>query len=323
MAKKVEEAGFDSIWLSDHFLPWSHKAGSRFPFSNVTCLTHIPLFLYATSKCKVASGVICPLFRYHPAIIAQYFAQLDYFFPNRVILGVGSGEAINELPFGYFPPVKERHERLIEAINLIRMLWEKEDYFTFEGKYYQLKNAMLYLRPQGKIEIIVSAAGPKASKIAGKIGDGVVFLTGTPDEVENTLIPSFKKGVEEAGKSYENCERILYYTVGVVENPELMPRVLRAMRRNIVWASLEAHKQPDPKSVDMVAEKLDEKFIMERGCFVEKVDDLIDRLEKYVKAGINYFVLVDFTAMFKGLINEVADIWPKKIFPYFNETYKD
>src|SRR6201993_3982534 len=124
----AEQAGMDSVWISDHFQPWRHSGGHA-PFS----LAWLGALGARTSRVLIGSSVLTPTFRYHPSIVAQAFGTLGLMFPGRVILGVGTGESLNEVPATRmkWPETKERFARLREANQLIRKLWS-EDRVTFE-----------------------------------------------------------------------------------------------------------------------------------------------------------------------------------------------
>jgi len=130
----AEKQGFDFICISDHFHPWFHKGGHA---------GHAWIWLGAagarTRNMRLGTGVTASLFRYHPAIIAQAFATLDELYPGRIFLGMGTGEAMNEVPVGYkWQQHQERLERTMEAITIIRFLWSSE-FVNFEGKFYHLR----------------------------------------------------------------------------------------------------------------------------------------------------------------------------------------
>lgn len=178
-APQVEKAGFDSIWLPDHFAPFSHAFAMMDPATAVSCmaLPFLPQALSSTAKCLVGPLVLCPTLRYHPANIAQYFVQLDRQFPGRVILGVGTGEAVNATPFlGHFPAYRERRDRLREAIDLMRKLWTSQDYFNYDGQYYPMKDVFLYAKPKETIPIVLSAFGEKSAELAGQVCDGIITM---------------------------------------------------------------------------------------------------------------------------------------------------
>ena len=139
----AEEVGFDSVFISDHFQPWKHTDGHA-PFS----LAWLGAWGAKTSRIVMGTSVLTPTFRYHPSIVAQAFGTLVSLFPGRVILGVGTGESLNEVPAtgNPWPEFKERFARLRESIALIRRLWTEER-VTFGGEYYRTRNATIYDRP--------------------------------------------------------------------------------------------------------------------------------------------------------------------------------
>ncbi|NUT95334.1 MAG: LLM class flavin-dependent oxidoreductase, partial [Saccharothrix sp.] len=138
----AEEVGLDSVTVSDHFLPWRHEGGHA-PFA----LSWLSAVGERTKRVTLGTSVLTPTFRYNPAVIAQAFATLALLYPNRIFLGVGSGEALNEIAVSgrEWPEFKERFARLREAVRLIRELWT-QDNVNFDGEYYQLVNANIYDR---------------------------------------------------------------------------------------------------------------------------------------------------------------------------------
>src|SRR3984885_7164688 len=138
----AEQRGFDSVFVSDHFQPWRHTGGHA-PFS----IAWMGALGARTSRILIGTSVLTPTFRYHPAVVAQAFGTLGSLFPGRVILGVGTGESLNEAPLGVeWPDQKERFARLKEAVTLIQTLWT-EDRVTFDGAFYRTRNATVYDRP--------------------------------------------------------------------------------------------------------------------------------------------------------------------------------
>jgi len=169
-AVEAEARGFDSVWVSDHFQPWRHTGGHA-PFA----LSWLGAVGERTERVLLGTSVLTPTFRYQPAIVAQAFGTLGVLNPGRMILGVGSGESLNEIAVSgvEWPPAKERLARLREAVDMIRRLWT-EDSVTFEGTYYRTRNATIYDRPDHPIPIYISAGGPVAAKFAGRVGDGFI-----------------------------------------------------------------------------------------------------------------------------------------------------
>jgi G6PDH family F420-dependent oxidoreductase len=172
-ARWAEEAGFESLWISDHFHPWNDAQGeSPFVWSMIGAITQV-------CSLPVTTAVTCPTIRIHPAVVAQAAATSSVLTRGRFALGVGSGEALNEHVVGArWPDIAVRLEMLEEAVAVMRELWRGE-YTDHHGPHYTVENARIYTRPDEPIPVYVSAFGPKAVEVAGRIGDG--FVTTTPD----------------------------------------------------------------------------------------------------------------------------------------------
>ncbi|MGK5545937.1 TIGR03557 family F420-dependent LLM class oxidoreductase [Streptomyces sp. URMC 127] len=172
-ARMAEQAGFTSLWISDHFHPWNSEQGqSPFVWSVIGALSQ------ATSL-PVRTAVTCPIMRMHPAVVAQAAATASVQLGGRFRLGVGSGEALNEhILGGAWPQAAVRLEMLQEAVQVMRALFEGGE-VSHHGKHYTVENARLYTVPDEPVPIDVSAFGPAATELAGRIGDG--FLTMAPD----------------------------------------------------------------------------------------------------------------------------------------------
>ena len=194
-AVHAETVGFDQIMVSDHFQPWRHTGGHA-PFS----FAWLGALGERTSRAVIGTSVVTPTFRYHPSIVAQAMATLGALFPGRVLLGVGTGESLNDVPATgmTWPPFKERFGRLSEAIDLISRLW-REERVTFEGRYYRTENATLYDRPDTPVPLYVAASGPTAARLAGEVADGFICTSGKPRELyTDTLLPKVAEGMEKA-----------------------------------------------------------------------------------------------------------------------------
>jgi G6PDH family F420-dependent oxidoreductase len=174
-ARLAEEAGFEGLWISDHFHPWNDQQGhSPFVWSAIGAIAH------ATSRVKVTTAVTCPTIRLHPAIVAQAAATCAVLLEGRFVLGLGSGEALNEHIFGDpWPQADERLEMLEEAIEVIRALWQG-GMQSHRGGHYRVENARIYDLPEQPPPIMISAFGPKATELAARVGDA--FCTTAPVE---------------------------------------------------------------------------------------------------------------------------------------------
>ena len=173
-ATRAEEAGFHALWISDHYHPWNDEQGhSAFVWSVIGAVSQ------ATSL-PITTAVTCPTVRIHPAIVAQAAATSAVLLEGRFSLGVGSGEALNEHILGHrWPEVDVRLEMLEEAVQVIRTLWQGGQR-SHHGRHYTVENARVYDLPDEPPPILVSGFGPKAIRLAARIGDG--FCTTSPDK---------------------------------------------------------------------------------------------------------------------------------------------
>jgi G6PDH family F420-dependent oxidoreductase len=197
-ARMAEEAGFDALWISDHYHPWNDEQGnSPFVWSVIGGLSQV------TSRAKVVTAVTCPTMRIHPAVMAQAAATSAVMLPGRFEFGVGSGEALNEHIFGdAWPSADVRLEMLEEAIEVIRLLWEggTKDH---EGKHYIVENARIYTLPDEPPPILVSGFGPKATRLAARAGDGYVNVSPNAELLD--LFRSLGGGDKPAHGAYKVC----------------------------------------------------------------------------------------------------------------------
>ena len=168
-ARRAEQIGFTYALISDHFHPWVDKQGhSPFVWAILGAIAQ------ATSRLQVGTGVTCPTFRTHPAIIAQAAATVAAMMPGRFFLGVGSGENLNEHILGdRWPAPATRLEMLEEAIEVIRLLWQG-GMQSHDGTYYEVDRARLYTLPEEPPRIMIAAAGTDAAMLAGRVGDGLI-----------------------------------------------------------------------------------------------------------------------------------------------------
>ena len=208
LGASAEQAGFDELWTSDHFHPWQDNQGHA---------GHAWVTLSAlgqrTRSIPFGTGVTCPSFRYRPAIVAQAFASLGVFYPGRVFLGVGSGEALNEVPSGSgWAPAHERAARLADAVQLIRKLWTGS-WVSHNGPYYPIENARIYDVPPRPVPIYVAGSGEHGARLAGELGDG--WITDVSSFKDAEIRNAFFTGARSAGKDPKSM-RILIESFVVV-----------------------------------------------------------------------------------------------------------
>ena len=209
-AVAAEQAGFDSVWASDHFHPWQENQGH----AGNAWLT-LAAAGQRTSRVLLGTAVTCPIYRNRPALVAQAFATLGVLYPGRVFLGVGTGEAVNELPAGGgWGPYSERLALLREAVELIRELW-KEDRVTHAGSGFSIANAKIYDKPSAPIPIYVAASGPRTAALAGEAGDEWITNSETLLEAPD-VVRAFREAVAARGADSQAMEVLVeqYVFVG-------------------------------------------------------------------------------------------------------------
>ena len=193
------------VGVSDHFQPWRHNGGH-----SPAVMPWLGAMTQATSRVALGTSVMTPMLRYHPSIVAQSFATLNSLAPGRIFLGIGTGEAMNEVPAtgAEFPAPKERRLRMAEAVELMRRLWSEER-VDFEGEYYRTEKATVYDRPETPIPVFLAASGPLAAKLAGRMGDGFICTSGKAPELYETLLENVAAGAGEAGRDASDIRRMI------------------------------------------------------------------------------------------------------------------
>jgi coenzyme F420-dependent glucose-6-phosphate dehydrogenase len=280
----AEENGFESVFVSDHFQPWRHSDGHA-PFA----IAWLAAAGERTKRVVLGTSVATPTFRYHPAIVAQAFGTLGTLFPKRVILGVGTGEHLNEGALGIqWPDNKERFARLREAVKMIRLLWTEQS-VTFDGEYYHTRNATIYDRPDKSIPIYVGAGGPQVAKYAGRAGDGLICTSGKGMELySEQLLPSFDDGAKESGRDPSKLDRMIEVKVSFDTDHT------RAMEDTKIWAALSLPAEAkagvdDPREMERLAKGV-EDIAHRRWLVSSDPDEHIEQLRPYVELGFNHLV---------------------------------
>jgi coenzyme F420-dependent glucose-6-phosphate dehydrogenase len=287
IAVLAEEHGLDSATVSDHFQPWRHKGGHA-PFS----LAWLAAVGERTERIQLGTSVLTPTFRYNPAVIAQAFATMGCLYPERVMLGVGTGEALNEIATGYtgeWPEFKERFARLREAVDLMRALWTG-DRVDFDGQYYKTVGASIYDVPKGGIPIYVAAGGPLVARYAGRAGDGFICTSGKGmDLYTEKLMPAVAEGAAKAGRGVEDIDRMIEIKLSYDTDPEL------ARENTRFWAPLsltaeQKHSITDPIEMEAAADALPIEQIAKRWIVASDPDQAVEQIKPYLDAGLNHLV---------------------------------
>jgi coenzyme F420-dependent glucose-6-phosphate dehydrogenase len=282
----AEQVGFDSVMVSDHFQPWRHTGGHA-PYS----LAWLAALGERTSRVTMGTSVATPTFRYHPSIVAQAIGTIACLNPGRVILGIGTGESMNEVPATgmEWPKFKERFGRLRESVELMRRLWT-EDRVTFEGEYYRTESATIYDKPDEPVPIYVAAAGPTASKFAGRVADGFICTSGkAPELYSETLLPNVQEGLEKSGRSMGDIEKTIEMKVSFDTDID------RAMQDTSYWAALALSPEEkmgveDPVEMEKLADALPVERAASRWIVSNDPDEHIERIAPYIELGFSHLV---------------------------------
>ena len=282
----AERSGFDSVFISDHFQPWKHHGGHA-PFS----LSWLGALGALTSRITIGTSVLTPTFRYHPAVVAQAFATLGVMFPDRIVLGIGTGESLNEVPSTgiAWPDFKERFARLREAVTLIRRLWTEER-VTFEGRYFHTKGATIYDRPAAPVPIYIAAAGASIAKYAGQMGDGLICTSGKARELyTDTILPKVLEGRVEAGSHAPDYTRMIEVKVSFDTD---MKRAIEDTRHWAVLALTPEEKisVDSPEELDRLAAGVSAERAASRWIVSTDPNEHVDRIGYYVDLGFRHLV---------------------------------
>ncbi|MFX0133204.1 MAG: LLM class flavin-dependent oxidoreductase [Candidatus Hodarchaeota archaeon] len=325
--KKLEEIGYDSIWLADHLMAWVPESIWTPDIIGLASMVNTPhlyfdtlctlsIAAWNTERIKIGTAVT-ETFRHHPAMLAQAFLTLDHLSKGRAILGIGAGEGENITPYAL--KWSKPASRLEEAIKIIRLLWENEQKVDFAGKFWKLKDAVLGLPPYKKEQyppIWIAAMGPKMQDITGRLGDGWLPV--------NLDLDSYKKGLKNIRSSAKKASRdpdkiipALYcYTIIDEDYDECRRLVETPMSKNfILIAPNETFKrygcthplgenfyglrdyipsQYDRKSVLEVIEKVPTQLCLD-SYLNGTPDEIINKIEKYAKIGLKHIVLFNIT----------------------------
>jgi coenzyme F420-dependent glucose-6-phosphate dehydrogenase len=285
-AVRAEQCGFDSVVVSDHFQPWRHTGGHA-PFS----FAWLGAVGARTERVMLGTSVVTPTFRYHPSVVAHAMATLGVLFPNRVMLGIGTGESLNEVPpIGMvWPDFRERYARLREAVTLMRQLWAS-DFVSYEGTYYKTVNATLYDRPPGGVPLYVAAGGPQMAKYVGRVGDGFICTSGKGAELyRDQLLPALAEGAREAGRDVAAIDKMIEVKVSFDTDRQ------RALEDTRLWGALaltgdEKTGVEDPREMERLADALPTERTASRWIVSTDAEEHVEQIKFYVDLGFTHLV---------------------------------
>ncbi len=289
-AVRAEALGFDSVTISDHFQPWRLQGGHA-----PNAIAWLGYVAARTERVLLGTSVLTPTFRYNPAVVAQTFATLACLAPGRLMLGVGTGEALNEVAAGSvrggaWPPFKERFGRLREAVDLMRRLWTEEA-VSFDGEYYRTADARIFDRPAEPVPIYVAAGGPLVARYAGRVGDGFICTSGKARSLyAEELLPAVVEGRAKGTRSGAPFDRMIEMKVS------WDPDATRARENTRFWAPLslsaeQKHSLARPADLEAAADGLSLEEVVRRWIVASRPEEVVEAVRAYTDLGFDHVVV--------------------------------
>ena len=326
---EAEKGGFTATMTSDHFHPWWHDNGH----GNFTWVW-LAAAAERTKNMKFITGVTSPVYRYNPAIIAQAFASLDVLYPGRIGLGLGTGEAMNEVSAGFdWPSAGIRLKRTKEAIQIIKKLWNNKEnkkqitdpnisqnignndgFVNFNGEYFTIKDAKLYTPPSTNIPLYMAASGPEAIQTAAKYTDGLISIS-KPDKAKE-MFNIFDKAVLEEGKELKNLQKIGKPKISYSEDYD------KALESSEFWRAGEIKdvfntEINDPRKLQQKAkQEVSDNKLKESTLIVTSIDDLITPIEGFFTAGFTQIYLQSTSPDEIDFVQKFCT----RVLPYFKDS---
>ncbi|MFD7401763.1 LLM class F420-dependent oxidoreductase [Streptomyces sp. NPDC059866] len=268
-ARMAEQAGFETLWISDHYHPWNGAQGqSPFVWSVIGAISQ-------AVSLPIETAVTCPTVRIHPAVVAQA-AATSAVMTNGFRLGVGTGEALNEHVVGHtWPPASVRMDMLEEAILIMRKLFSGEE-ISHYGTHYKVENARLYTVPDEPVPIDISGFGPKATALAARVGDG--YITMTP---EASMVEQFRKGGGGA-KPVSGGTKVCYGT----DRDEAV-RTVRRLWSNQLLPGEMGQILPSPRHFEQLEPLITEDMVRDNTVCGDDVDEHVATLNAFAEAGFD------------------------------------
>jgi len=309
-AVEAEKGGFGTMMASDHFHPWFHRGA----FGNFTWVW-MAAAAERTKSMQFFTGVTCPIYRYTPGIVAQAFASLDDLYPGRIGLGVGTGEAMNEVPNGFaWGTQRERLERTREAIEIIRALWEGrgDGFVDYRGTYNRTDRARLYTPPKRRIPLYMAAVGKNSTRVAAKYCDGLItFLKG--EEFAEQLA-EFRAAVAQDGRDPNSVEVVAEYKVSFDADYDRAFESVKRWRPTRLKGVLmsEVH---DPRELEAKAEReVSDENLKDSWEVITSIDDSARSIERLFKGGFTKVYVHSSSPDETGFIREFT----AKVLPHFS-----
>lgn len=319
-AAEAERVGFGTTMTSDHFHPWWHDGAH----GNSTWIW-IAAAAERTRRMRFVTGVTAPIFRYHPAIVAQTFASLDVLYPSRIALGLGTGEAMNEYPLGYdWPSARIRLERTEEALDIIKSLWgrgdlqddegklqQKDDFVSYKGEHFTLRNARLYTPPRTTIPLYMASAATKSTKLAARKADGIITFLKPKDA--KPILALFDRTAKANGRDPSSLKKIVEYKVSYSDDYEEALKSTEFWRATLIDNVFNS-KISDPRKLENKAKKEVPFNTLKQSIHVTtSIEDCIKAIQEYSDVGFTGIQIHSTSPDERKFI----EAFSQKVLPYF------
>jgi G6PDH family F420-dependent oxidoreductase len=273
-AQAAEQGGFEFAMISDHFHPWSRRQGhSPFAWSVTGAIAQ------GTEQIRIGTGVTCPIRRYHPALIAQAAATMEMLIPGRFILGLGTGENLNEHVVGEKWPIPAvRLEMLEEAVAVIEGLWEGELY-SHHGKYFTVEEAQLFSRPEAPPPIFIAASKEHVAEFAGRCGHGMISTA-----PKKSLIEAFERA---GGRSKPRFGQI---TMCWAPSEKEGQQLAKEIWPNALVSGEASGELPLPRHFEQVTEDMGPEMMTSAGQVTcgPSAEKHLEAVRKFIEAGFDH-----------------------------------
>lgn len=305
-AVAAEEAGFDSVSVSDHFHPWAEVGQAAFVW------TWLGALAARTQRIEMGPGVTSPILRYPPAILAQATATLECMAPGRTWFGVGTGEALNDYAaVGEWPDHDERQDRMAEAIELIRALWLGDE-VTWEGGYYTTRKARLYTLPERQIPLYISTMAPESAYLAGEYGDGLITTGGKEPGVYEEIFANFEMGARDAGKDPATMPRIIELNVAFTGDKKSVIELYKKYWAATMIPALFLHRIYTPQMAEENGKAVGSENIAEKITISANVQEQVEFAREYIEMGFTHLFFHSVEEDQEGFVRRYgAEVLPK------------
>ena len=281
----AEKAGYEFVWTSDHFHPWFHTDGEAgFAWSWLGAAsqrTDLPIGTYVTPAAQ----------HYHPGRIAQAFATIGEMHDERVVLGLSTGEAMNEKPLGQpWDDYPVRRDRLAETLEVVLDLYESEGFVDYDGDFFSLDGANLYTMPESRPEVHVAANGPSTARLAARYADGFMTVI-TGEEFTERLYPAVRKYAREEGRDPDGFETTVLVIVSYDEDYEAAVDATRPW-----WATTQDvfdRAIADPREIEQLGKQATREEIEEKFLIADDPATIAAEIEKLADQGFDRIALAN------------------------------